>query len=161
MALYLGLMSGTSLDGVDGVLLDFGSPQGPPLSLKAHHHRPYAEALRAELLALNAPGDNELQRVELAANALARCYADVVHAVLRASATDPRELRAIGAHGQTVRHRPGEFDGTGFTTQLLNGALLAELTGIDVVCDLRRRDVAAGAGRRPRRYRSARPAARH
>jgi len=53
-------------------------------------------------------------------------------------------VRAIGAHGQTVRHRPGEFDGTGFTTQLLNGALLAELTGIDVVCDLRRRDVAAG-----------------
>jgi anhydro-N-acetylmuramic acid kinase len=53
-------------------------------------------------------------------------------------------IMALGAHGQTVRHRPGEFDGTGYTTQLMNGALLAELTGVDVVCDFRSRDVAAG-----------------
>jgi anhydro-N-acetylmuramic acid kinase len=53
-------------------------------------------------------------------------------------------VQAIGAHGQTVRHRPGEFDGTGYTLQLMNGALLAELTGIDVACDFRSRDVAAG-----------------
>ena len=144
MTLYIGLMSGTSLDGVDGVLVDFASPQGPPVVLQAHHHQPFPAALRSELLALNAPGDNELQRAELAANAIARSYAEVVHTLLRARPGASRAVRAIGAHGQTVRHRPGEFDGTGFTSQLLNGALLAELTGIDVVCDLRRRDVAAG-----------------
>ncbi len=144
MTLYIGLMSGTSLDGIDGVLLDFGSLRGPPLTLQAHHHQPFDAALRAELAALNIPGENELQRSELAANALARNYAAVVHTLLNASATAAQQVRAIGAHGQTVRHRPGEFDGLGFTTQLLNGALLAELTKIDVVCDLRRRDVAAG-----------------
>ncbi len=144
MTLYIGLMSGTSLDGVDGVLIDFGSTQGPPITLRAHHHQPFPAALRADLLALNSPGDNELQRAELAANAVARCYAEVVKSLLHVNAVRAREVRAIGAHGQTVRHRPGEFDGTGFTIQLLNGALLAELTGIDVVCDLRRRDLAAG-----------------
>lgn len=144
MTLYVGLMSGTSLDGIDGVLVDFASPEGPPINLVAHHHVPYAGGLRAELLALNQAGDNELQRTELAANAVARGYADVVHALLRRAGCAADQVRAIGAHGQTVRHRPGEFDGTGFTTQLLNGALLAELAGIDVVCDLRTRDLAAG-----------------
>ncbi len=142
MTLYIGLMSGTSLDGVDGVLVDFASTAGSPISLQAHHHQPFPAPLRSELLALNAPGDNELQRAELAANAVARSYAEVVRRLLRGRTA--RDVRAIGAHGQTVRHRPGEFDGTGFTSQLLNGALLAELSGIDVVCDLRRRDVAAG-----------------
>ena len=144
MTLYIGLMSGTSLDGVDGVLIDFASPAGPPILLQAHHHQPFPAPLRSELLALNTPGDNELQRAELAANAIACSYAEVVHTLLRGHPGAARDVRAIGAHGQTVRHRPGEFDGTGFTSQLLNGALLAELTGIDVVCDLRRRDVAAG-----------------
>jgi anhydro-N-acetylmuramic acid kinase len=144
MALYIGLMSGTSLDGVDGVLVDFGSTQGPPITLRAHRHQPFGAELRAELLALNAPGPNELQRSELAANAVARVYAEVVQSLLQDGATGARAVRAIGAHGQTVRHRPGDFDGTGFTTQLLNGALLAELSCIDVVCDLRQRDVAAG-----------------
>ena len=144
MTLYIGLMSGTSLDGVDGLLIDFGSTQGPPVTLRAHHHQPFADTLRAELLALNAPGDNELQRSELAANAVARSYGEAIVALLQRSGVAAPQVRAIGAHGQTVRHRPGEFDGTGFTTQLLNGALLAELAGIDVVCDLRRRDVAAG-----------------
>jgi len=68
----------------------------------------------------------------------------VVHALLKSRSTDASQVRALGAHGQTVRHRPGEFDGVGYTVQLLNGALLAELTAIDVVCDFRRRDVAAG-----------------
>ena len=73
-----------------------------------------------------------------------RVYADVVEALLRHGDVIPAQVRAIGAHGQTVRHRPQAFDGTGYTLQLMNGALLAELSGIDVVCDLRSRDVAAG-----------------
>jgi len=130
-------MSGTSLDGIDGVLFD-----ATALVAAGHVHVPFAPALRDELLALNAPGDNELHRAALAANAIARGYADVVAQLLEKTATPREQVRAIGAHGQTVRHQPGGFDA--YTTQLLNGALLAEQTGIAVVCDLRSRDVAAG-----------------
>jgi anhydro-N-acetylmuramic acid kinase len=141
-ALYIGLMSGTSLDGVDGVLVRFGA-DGSLVSL-AHVHEGLAPALRQQLLALNTAGADELHRAALAANALARAYAAVVAAVLAAGKVSTDQVQALGAHGQTVRHRPHEFDGTGYTTQLLNGALLAELTGIDVVCDFRSRDIAAG-----------------
>lgn len=144
MALYIGVMSGTSLDGADAVLVDIDENAEPVLQLRAHRHAPLSITLRSELLALNSAGENELHRAELAASALTRGYAELVRAVLAAAATAAHEVRAIGAHGQTVRHRPGEFDGTGYTTQLLNGALLAELSGIDVVCDFRRRDVGAG-----------------
>ena len=131
-------MSGTSLDGVDGVLVDVNA--GGTLTLRGHHHQPFVAALREELLALNAPTENELHRCALAARDVALAYASVVTALLLESSTVAREVRAIGAHGQTVRHQPH----AGYTLQLLDGALLAELTGIDVVCDLRRRDVAAG-----------------
>ena len=135
--LYIGLMSGTSLDGIDGVLFD-----AQALTVIGHVHAPFSHALRDELLALNAPGDNELHRAALAANAVARGYADAVSQLLEATRTSREPVRAIGAHGQTVRHQPGSFDA--YTTQLLNGALLAEQTGIAVICDLRSRDVAAG-----------------
>ena len=143
-ALFIGLMSGTSLDGADGVLVDFTQRGGSVLRVLAYQHRPFAPDLAAELLALNTPGDNELHRAALAGNALTRVYADVVEALLAASGTARERVSAIGAHGQTVRHRPQEFDGTGYTLQLGSPALLAELCGIDVVADLRSRDVAAG-----------------
>jgi anhydro-N-acetylmuramic acid kinase len=139
--LLIGLMSGTSLDGVDGVLADFS---GPAPRVLAHHAQPFAPALKQELLALNTPSGNELHRAALAANALVRVYAQTVQALLTATQTAARDVCAIGAHGQTVRHQPGAFDGTGYTLQLNNPALLAELTGIDVVADFRSRDVAAG-----------------
>jgi anhydro-N-acetylmuramic acid kinase len=135
--LYIGLMSGTSLDGIDGVLFDAHA-----LAVTGHVHAPFPQALRDELLALNSPGGNELHRAALAANAVARGYADVVAQLLEATGTRREQVTALGTHGQTVRHRPGGFEG--YTTQLLNGALLAEQAGIDVVCDLRSRDVAAG-----------------
>jgi anhydro-N-acetylmuramic acid kinase len=145
--LYIGLMSGTSLDGVDGVLArwpEAGTPRpsGPAVLAFAHH--PIAAALRDELLGLQHNGADELHHAALAANALARAYAAVVGALLRTASVDRGSVCAIGAHGQTLRHRPGEFDGTGYTLQILNSALLAELVGIDVVCDFRSRDVAAG-----------------
>jgi anhydro-N-acetylmuramic acid kinase len=143
MPLYIGLMSGTSLDGVDGVLIELDE-DGAGAHLRAHHHEPFTPALRDDLLALNRSGTDELHRAALASNAVARAYAAVVDALLARSGAPASSVRALGAHGQTVRHRPGEFDGTGYTVQLLNGALLAELSGIDVVCDLRSRDVAAG-----------------
>jgi anhydro-N-acetylmuramic acid kinase len=143
--LYIGLMSGTSMDGVDGALVDF-SKEKP---LVAHvSSAQLAPDLRAELLALNAPGPNELHRAALAANALARTYAQVVHALLAASGLRAQDIRAVGAHGQTVRHQPDLRDASGtsngYTLQLNNPALLAELTGIEVVADFRSRDVAAG-----------------
>lgn len=141
-ALLIGLMSGTSLDGIDGVLVRM-APDCPPCCL-GHVHQEFDAPLRAELLALNERGADELHRAALAANGVARAYAAVVSALLAQSGIPAAAIGAIGAHGQTVRHRPGEFDGTGYTVQLLNGALLAERTGIDVICDLRSRDVAAG-----------------
>jgi anhydro-N-acetylmuramic acid kinase len=110
----------------------------------AHEHLGFGADLRQELLALNEPGADELHRAALAANAVALHYAEVVGALLAAAGCTADAVRAIGAHGQTVRHRPHEFDGIGYTLQLVNGALLAERSGVDVVCDLRSRDVAAG-----------------
>lgn len=134
-------MSGTSLDGVDGVLVDF-APQTP--RVLAHSSAGFSPALRQELLHLNTTGPDELHRAALAANALVRVYADVVKQLLATVQLDAAGVCAIGAHGQTVRHRPQHFDGTGYTLQLNQPALLAELTGIDVVADFRSRDVAAG-----------------
>jgi anhydro-N-acetylmuramic acid kinase len=129
--LAIGLMSGTSLDGVDGVLAEF---DGDRCQVVAHSSLPFPEDLKAELLALNSPdGRSELHRAALAANALSHLYAAIVERL-------PKGAGVIGAHGQTVRHRPD----LGYTLQLLNPSLLAELTGIDVVADLRSRDVAAG-----------------
>jgi anhydro-N-acetylmuramic acid kinase len=138
---FIGLMSGTSLDGVDGVLADF-SP-GARLVVE-HVSAPLPAELRAELLALNTPGHDELHRAALAGNALMRVYAAVTDSLLKTANVDAGAVRAIGAHGQTVRHRPQEFDATGYTIQLCQPALLAELTGIDVAADFRARDVAAG-----------------
>lgn len=150
MSLFIGLMSGTSLDGVDAVLADW--PDAPVAAAarpaeRAFIHLPMPAPLRDGLLHLNTEGAGEMHRAALAANAIAALYAQAVQALLGeagASGITASAVRAIGAHGQTVRHRPGEFDGTGYTVQLLNGALLAERTGIDVVCDFRSRDVAAG-----------------
>lgn len=139
--LYIGLMSGTSLDGVDAVLADFSESK---CTVTQHTSAPLAPELRAELLRLNTSGTDELHRAALAANALVRTYAHAVKALLEHSAVPASAIRALGAHGQTVRHRPQAFDGTGYTLQLNNPALLAELTGMTVVADFRSRDVAAG-----------------
>ncbi|MGI4720586.1 MAG: anhydro-N-acetylmuramic acid kinase [Janthinobacterium lividum] len=133
-SLHIGLMSGTSLDGVDGVLADFA---GGAIRTVAAAFTPFPAALREELMALQAAGENELEREALAANGLALCYADCVRQLLPAAGG---AVAAVAVHGQTIRHRPE----LGFTRQTNNPALLAELTGIDVVADFRARDVAAG-----------------
>ena len=143
--LYIGLMSGTSLDGVDAALVEFPGTGGvQSLRSLGHVHLPMPGTLRQVLMALNRSGADEIHRAALAGNALMRLYAESVHAVLAKAQAPADRVRALGAHGQTVRHRPTEFDGTGYTVQLMNGALLAELTGIDTVCDFRTRDLAAG-----------------
>lgn len=131
-------MSGTSLDGVDGVLAEF-STNGFPKVI-AHAYRAFPEALREELLALNASGVDELHRSALASNALGSLYVEVVAELLAHARIDARAVRAIGSHGQTVRHRPA----LGYTWQINNPSLLAEQIGIAVVADFRTRDIAAG-----------------
>lgn len=138
----IGLMSGTSLDGVDAVAAAFDRG-GQPFRLLGHCHQPLPSDLRETLFQLNSPGPDELHRAALAGNALAEAYAEAVIQLRSDCRLEGHAVAALGAHGQTVRHRPGEFDGHGYTLQLLNGALLAELTGIDVVCDFRSRDLAA------------------
>jgi len=135
---YFGLMSGTSMDGVDGVAVQFTAGQ-PPIVL-GEAHVGFSEGLREALFALQAPGDNELEREALAANALATRYAVCCHELASMSGYSAAKVRAIGVHGQTVRHRPEK----GYTRQINNPALLAEMTNIDIVADFRSRDVAAG-----------------
>lgn len=136
--LFAGLMSGTSLDGVDGVLAEFSADGFP--KVVSHAYRAFPEALRDELLALNTAGPDELHRSALASNALAALYIDVVAELLNTAHVGASDVRAIGSHGQTVRHRPG----LGYTWQINNPSLLAECSGIAVVADFRTRDVAAG-----------------
>ncbi|WP_028456118.1 anhydro-N-acetylmuramic acid kinase [Chitinilyticum litopenaei] len=133
----IGLMSGTSLDGIDGVLVEL---QDQSLRLLASHSMDMPAKLRAELLALQAASADELHRAMLAGNALAEAYARVCQALLKLAGLPASAVAAIGNHGQTIRHRPE----CGYTLQLANNALLAELAGIPVIGDFRSRDVAAG-----------------
>ena len=144
---FIGLMSGTSLDGADGVLVDFSRST---MRVVAAATEPFDDSFRAELLALNTPTHNELHRAAQAGNQLAAVYARVVYQLLELSADQgisAAQIEAIGAHGQTVRHLPQrtsiKASGAGYTIQLNNPSLLAELTGLAVVADFRSRDVAA------------------
>lgn len=136
--MFVGLMSGTSVDAVDGVLASFdGDGPAAPARTVAFASIPMPAPLRAELLALQQPGRDELARAALATVELTDLYARVA---LELAARAPAPISAIGAHGQTVRHRPE----LGYTLQLIDGARLAERTGLTAVVDLRSADVAAG-----------------
>lgn len=138
MAYYIGVMSGTSLDGLDIALINQCSET--PSQLIASHYIVMPQTLRAELLALCSSGGDELARAAVAEQQWAELVASGVNHLLQQHKLSPSEICAIGSHGQTVRHEPQR----GFTIQISNGALLAELTKITVVTDFRRRDVAAG-----------------
>ncbi len=135
--LVIGLMSGTSLDGVDAVLVDFSSGQARTL---ATFWQPYPNAVRRQAQALQAAQENEIHAAALFGNELAHCYAEAVREVLAAAGASAAQVMAIGCHGQTIRHQPA----LGYTIQINNPALLAELAGIAVVADFRSRDIAAG-----------------
>lgn len=134
--LYIGLMSGTSLDGIDAVVANFDRPQ----VVVAARFEPFESSLRTDLTALLQPGADEIHRGALTANRLSLAYAQSVVALLADAGLTPERIAAIGCHGQTVRHDPA----AGYTVQLGNGALLAELARIPVICDFRSRDIAAG-----------------
>ena len=140
-SLYIGLMSGTSLDGIDAVLAKIG-PGGEAFAQDAVSF-PFSPELRKALFELQSPGPNELHREKQAGNALALAYADAVNQLLKNANLQSSDIAAIGAHGQTIRHQPHLGD-MAYTHQTLNPALLAEKTGINVIADFRSRDLAAG-----------------
>jgi anhydro-N-acetylmuramic acid kinase len=138
--LFAGVMSGTSLDGVDAVVADFAPENRKVCETLGAAHIAYPSLLRDELLALQQPGANELARAGAAANMLAQLYADAIAEAIAKAKIERSELRAAGVHGQTLRHRPDR----GFTVQLNNPARVVEKSGVVVVADFRSRDVAAG-----------------
>ncbi len=136
--LYLGLMSGTSMDGLDACLLQVSAPG--KLQVLATASAPLPSELTASLHRLCSPGNNEIDTLCRAQNALAKCSASLVKKLLAQCKLRPADITAIGSHGQTVRHCPQQ----GYTLQLDNGPLCALLTGIDVWTNFRAQDVAAG-----------------
>lgn len=137
--IHAGLMSGTSMDGVDGVLIRFDA-DGRLQHTLASVSLAMPEQLRQQLAALQSPGPDELTRAAHAANALADLYAECVEALLNQADLPAGQVRAIGAHGQTIRHAPDD----GYSLQILNAARLAQRAGIDVIADLRAADLASG-----------------
>ncbi len=136
--LYAGLMSGSSLDAIDAVLVRFD----PGPELIAHHSHPLPPALVAQIDALTRPGDDELKRLGVADVELGNCFADAVLALLDQAGVAASAVRAIGSHGQTVRHEPRPPHR--HSLQIGDPNLIAERTGISTVADFRRRDMAAG-----------------
>lgn len=130
-------MSGTSLDGIDAVIL---AVEADRCQVTQTHSLPYSEELRSNLLALHTNSHNELELTAITGNTLARLYAQTIEQLLAKAKLLPGDIQAVGNHGQTIRHRPD----LGFTLQIGNAALLAELAQITVVADFRSRDLAAG-----------------
>ncbi len=137
---YVGLISGTSVDGIDAALVDFsdGTPR-----LQASYVHPWPASLRARLLALTQDaGTLDLDAFGQLDAEVGECFAEAALQLLKRSDTPAGTIRAIGSHGQTVRHRPdGQHP---FTLQIGDPTLIAERCGIDVVTDFRRADIAAG-----------------
>lgn len=137
--LYIGLISGTSVDGIDAALVRF---QDDKPHLIQHHLQPYPPAVKSALQALFVPGDNEIDRLGELDAMLGDLFGDAALALLAKAGTSARDVCAIGSHGQTVRHRPGaSFP---FTLQIADPYRIAARTGLDVIADFRRRDMAAG-----------------
>jgi anhydro-N-acetylmuramic acid kinase len=142
----IGLMSGTSMDGIDGVVASWRDQGAALPELRASAHRAFPTALRNELLALQRAGNDDLNRSAHAANGVAAEYAELVSTLLKQAGLQPAQVLAAGAHGVTVRHAPvaSGHGQPGISIQLLNAALLAERSGVSVVHDVRSRDIAAG-----------------
>ena len=142
--LFIGVMSGTSLDGIDVALCCFEDTLNNGCETLATHFLAYPTALKTELLALHEPQHNELEAACILGCRLAHLYADAIKQLLKKANIGPDQITAIGCHGQTIRHCPNFSPEVGFTLQIGNNALLAELTNICVVGDFRSRDIAAG-----------------
>lgn len=143
---YIGLMSGTSLDGIDAVIACFNTKaQDTKVTVIATQFQPYPDDLKETLLSLQSASPNELSDAAKTGNLLAKHYANAVSQLLASAGFTASQITAIGCHGQTIRHTPKlTNNAVGYSIQIGNAALLAELTDIDVVSDFRSRDIAAG-----------------
>lgn len=139
---YIGVMSGTSVDGLDVALLEVGDDHAP--GLLAATTTPFPNALAATLRSLAVPGDDDVDGVGAADAALGTFIGETVRGCLARWSVGADDVCAIGSHGHTIRHRPDGVDGERFTTQIGDAHRIAEITGIDTVADFRRRDIAAG-----------------
>lgn len=137
---YIGLMSGTSVDGIDAALVSL--PVNGQFALLATHQHPLPTAVRAAIQALMQPGPNEIERAGELDAQLGHLFAEATKALLARSGVDASSIRAIGSHGQTIRHRPHAPHP--FSRQIGNPSVIAEETGITTVADFRARDLAAG-----------------
>ena len=134
-SIYIGVMTGTSMDGVDLVAASFD-----PLHLHATLTIPFEPELRDELMALTLPDDNEIDRMRKADVTLAKLIGHGINELIEKNHLDRSQIKAIGSHGQTIRHRPEH----GFTLQIGDPNIITEITKIPVISDFRRRDMAAG-----------------
>ena len=146
---FIGLMSGTSVDGIDAVVLrvneqvdSANAAQQSPFDIVASHCEAYPADLQDTLLSMAQPGINEIDRLGKADRQVADYFARAALNVMAQAGLGSQDVTAIGSHGQTVRHRP--TGDAAFTLQIGDPNRIAELTGITTVADFRRRDVAAG-----------------
>ncbi len=137
--LYLGMMSGTSMDGIDASLVEFKSKSHNHV---ASHSHPWPEDLKQQLRSMTQPGENEIERLGILDAMVAEEFAQCALKLIKKSGLEPQQIIAIGSHGQTIRHRPNATPP--FTLQIGDPNRIAELTGITTVADFRRRDMAAG-----------------
>jgi anhydro-N-acetylmuramic acid kinase len=137
--LYLGLMSGTSIDSIDAILLNCSTTKQAVI---AYHEQPWPAELRQELQAITTPGSNEIDRMGPLDARVADLFANAALGLLQHAEIKPQQVTAIGCHGQTIRHRPNSEPP--FTLQIGDPNRIAETTGITTVADFRRRDMAAG-----------------
>jgi len=139
---YIGIMSGTSLDGIDAVLVDFNN--NSELKLISYVSSSFSTKLKILLLELQKSSDNEIHKMCLAENLLALEYANLVNKLLAKANILPNKIKAIGSHGQTIRHKPNKNLSESYTLQIQNSSLLAHLTNINVISNFRQADIAAG-----------------
>lgn len=139
--LYIGLMSGTSADGGDAALMDFIAPQGQLLGTASLS---WDKSTRAAIHYLARGGGDEIDRMGALDHQLGGAFADLVMDLLTQHRLKPEDIKAIGSHGQTLRHRPAGTTTHPFSLQIGNPNIIAQRTGITTVADFRRRDMAAG-----------------
>jgi len=139
-SLYVGLMSGTSMDGIDAALVRLGNGQCDTI---ATAHYPYPKDLRQALtVASREPHTTTVDTIGDLDHWVGLCFSDATNTLLEAARTQPAAVRAIGSHGQTLRHRPHAE--RPFTLQIGDPNIIANRTGITTIADFRRRDLAAG-----------------
>lgn len=139
--LYIGLMSGTSADAIDAVVVSINNQS---ISIINNHSLSYPNAIRHEILALSTPGENEIVRMGILDQKLGDLFAQTTIELLEKSNIDADKIHAIGSHGQTIRHYPPSVSQHPFSLQIGDANIIAQQTGITTVTDFRRKDIAAG-----------------